>query len=86
MTRATIKLEVTEEVLVALTELASRCNQCGAIGDGFASHGAAFTPAKLLAMLAEDAAKIVSDPESWQGANMKQVLASHGYMLNRRIV
>lgn len=83
MTRAIIKLEVTEEVLAALSELAARCNHCSAIGDGFASHGAAFTPEKLLAMLAEDAAKIVSDSESWQSANMRHVLASHGYMVGK---
>lgn len=86
MKRARIELEVSEEVLAALTELAARCNHCCAIGDGFASHGAAFTPAKLLEMLAEDAAKIVSDAESWQSANMRHVLASHGYMLDRRFV
>lgn len=83
MTRASIQIEVSEEMLVALTELAARCNHCGAIGDGFASHGAAFTPAKILTMLAEDAAKIVSDPESWQSANLRHVLASHGYMVGK---
>lgn len=85
MKRAVIKLDVSEEVLAALTELAGRCNHCGAISDGFASHGAAFTPAKLMAMLVEDAAKIVSEPESWQSANMGQVLASHGYMVRNRL-
>ena len=79
----TLDVALPPEVLSALEALAARCNQCAAIGDGFASHGAAFTPAKLLAMLAEDASKIVSDPESWQSANLRHVLASHGYWVNR---
>ena len=86
MTLTTIRLEVSEVVATALADLAARCNQCRAIGDGFASHGAAFTPAKLLAMLAEDAAKIISDPESWQSANMMHVFTSHGYMIGRHLV
>lgn len=79
----TVDVAVPPDVLHALEELAARCNQCTAIGEGFASHGTAFTPAKLLAMLAEDAGKIVSDPESWQSANLRHVLASHGYWVNR---
>lgn len=80
-TRAIIEVEVPAEVTAALAELVGRCNNCGAIGDGFASHGATFTTATLLAMLAEDAAKIVTDSGSWQSANMRRVLASHGYMV-----
>ena len=83
-TRTVIEVEVTNEVATALAELAGRCNNCSAIGDGFASHGAAFTPATLLAMLAEDAAKLITDPDSWQSANLRHVLASHGYMLAAR--
>lgn len=83
MKNNTIEIEVSAEIASALAELASRCNHCSAIGDDFASHGAAFTVETLLAMLAEDAAKIISDPESWQSANMRQVLASHGYMVGR---
>lgn len=76
-----IEVELTADLVAALAELAARCNHCSAIGDGFATHGVAFTPAKLLAMLAEDAGKIVTDPESWQSANLRHVLASHGYMI-----
>lgn len=76
---AVIEVEVTPEIVAALTELSTRCSNCCAIGDGFATHGASFTPAILLAMLAEDASKIITDPESWQSANLKHVLASHGY-------
>ena len=79
-----IQVEISEELAGALEELVARCNHCCAIGDGFASHGASFTPATLLAMLAEDAGKIVTDPESWQSANMGRVLASHGYMVVKR--
>jgi hypothetical protein len=84
MMRATIKVEISNEVAAALGELAAHCNHCGAIGDGFATHGAALTPEKLLAMLAEDASQIVTQPESWQSANTGRVLASHGYMVGRR--
>ena len=84
MTRVTIEVEVSEEIADALTELAGRCNHCTAIGDGFASHGAAFRPATLLAMLAEDASRIIADPESWQSSNMGRVLASHGYMVGNQ--
>ena len=79
MTRITLSVEVSAEVAEALTELAARCSSCCAIGDGFATHGASFTPATLLAMIAEDAGKIVTDPASWQSANLRHVLASHGY-------
>ena len=81
MTQTTIEVSVTEEIAQALCELAKRCSSCAAIGDGFASHGATFTSASLLAMIAEDAAKIVSDPDSWQSANLTHVLASHGYLI-----
>jgi hypothetical protein len=37
----------------------------------------------MLAMLAEDAGKIVIQPESWQSANMARVLAAHGYMVGK---
>ena len=80
-TRTVIEVEVPIEVAAALAELADRCNNCCAMSDGFASHGAAFTPATLLAMLAEDAAKLITDPDSWQSANLRHVLASHGYMV-----
>ncbi len=84
MKSVSIQVEVSEELVLALEELAVRCNHCCAMSDGFASHGASFSPSTLLAMLAEDAGKIVTDPESWQSANMGRVLASHGYMLGKR--
>lgn len=84
MRKVNIQVEVGEELSASLEELVAVCNNCCAIGDGFASHGASFTPATLLAMLAEDAGKIITDPESWQSANMGRVLASHGYMVGKR--
>ncbi len=84
MTRTTISVEVSQEVVEALTQLAARCNSCGAIGEGFATHGAVFTPARLLAMVAEDASKIITDPQSWQSANLRHVLASHGYRVGEQ--
>lgn len=83
MKRITIEVEVTEETASALTELAGCCNHCSTVSDGFASHGASFTPSRLLAMLAEDAAMLVTQPESWQSANMGRVFAAHGYQIVR---
>jgi hypothetical protein len=84
MTSMKIEVEVTAEVAAALAELTARCNHCGAISDGFATHGAVLLPASLLGMLAEDASKIVTEPESWQSENLRHVLASHGYMVGMR--
>ena len=84
MKHSIIHVEVTQDIAEALAALAVRCNGCGAISEGFATHGASFTAASLLAMIAEDASKIVTDPDSWQSANLKHVLASHGYKVGGR--
>ena len=42
------------------------------------SHGALDLP-QLAAMLLEDVALMVRRPGSWEGSNMAQVMASHGY-------
>ena len=34
---------------------------------------------KLVAMLLEDVALMVNRPSSWEGSNINNVLASHGY-------
>jgi hypothetical protein len=44
------------------------------------SHGPLDMP-KLTAMLLEDVALMVRRPGSWEGANMGQVMQSHGYGL-----
>jgi hypothetical protein len=36
---------------------------------------------KLTTMLLEDVALMVERPGSWEGANMAQVMSSHGYSL-----
>jgi hypothetical protein len=84
MPRKVIVVEVTQEIADALDVLAMRASGCAAIGDGFATHGASFTSGSLLAMLAEDASKIINDPDSWQSANLKHVFASHGYKVGER--
>lgn len=45
---------------------------------GACSHGA-LDLEKLVRMLLQDVALAVHRPGSWEGANMRQVLASHGY-------
>ena len=46
--------------------------------DLFSTHGA-LNLESLLEMLLEDVALMVSRPGSWEGANMGNVMASHGY-------
>lgn len=62
-----------------LLALAERCTDIHRQRDaGVTSHGELTVPA-LLAMLAEDAGLAFSHPGSWQGDNMRHVLACHGY-------
>lgn len=75
-----ISIEVSDATAANLRELAIRCTQENERREGSTSHGA-LTPATLLAMLAEDAGLVISRPGSWEGANMAQVLSSHGYEL-----
>lgn len=46
--------------------------------DLFSTHGP-LDVATLLEMLLEDVGLMVSRPGSWEGANMANVMASHGY-------
>lgn len=73
-----ISIEVSDATEADLRELATRCTQSKKLRDGFTTHGD-LTPSKLLAMLAEDAGMVISRPGSWEGANLAQVLLSHGY-------
>lgn len=73
-----IVIQVSEEAAANLRALAERCTDGHRRQEGFTSHGA-LTISKLLAMLAEDAAMVISRPGSWEGSNMAQVLQSHGY-------
>lgn len=78
MTR--IVIQVSEETAVHLRELAARCAEENKLQKGFTSHGE-LSVSSLLAMLAEDAAMVISRPGSWEGSNMAQVFSSHGYVV-----
>jgi len=73
-----IAVSMSDETAAALARLVKACNAAHDERDGFTSHGK-LTAASLLAMLAEDAAMVMTRPGSWEGANMAQVLQSHGY-------
>ena len=73
-----ITVEIPAETAALLDELIARCNESYRHREGANTHGE-LTPATLLAMLAEDAALAIRRPGSWEGANMAQVLISHGY-------
>lgn len=73
-----ICIDVSDETAGTLARLANACNHAHDARDGFTTHGK-LTPASLLAMLADDAAMVMTRPGSWEGNNMAQVLVSHGY-------
>lgn len=73
-----IIITVPDETANTLARLVAVCNDSHDARDGFTSHGK-LTVASLLAMLAEDAAMVMTRPGSWEGSNMAQVLMSHGY-------
>ena len=71
-------IEVNNDTASALHELAGRCTLAHKHNGGYSSHGVLNVPS-LLKMLADDAAMVITRPGSWEGANMAQVLSSHGY-------
>jgi hypothetical protein len=73
-----ITITVDDQTVSALDELVHWCNKSNDATDGHTSHGE-LTRAKLMSMLAEDAAQVVTRPGSWEGAGMRHVLTSHGY-------
>lgn len=73
-----ICIDVSDETAATLARLVQCCNDAHDARDGFTTHGK-LTPASLLSMLVEDAAMVMTRPGSWDGANMAQVLMSHGY-------
>ena len=73
-----IMIQVSEETAQTLAILAASCTRANKRCDGFTSHGALSVSA-MMAMLAEDAAMVISRPGSWEGSNMAQVFSSHGY-------
>ncbi|SAL05464.1 hypothetical protein AWB81_07172 [Caballeronia arationis] len=73
-----IELELSDEMHANLREVVARCNASHRDRDGANTHGQ-LSVKTLLTMLTEDAALTHSRPGSWEGANMQQVLDSHGY-------
>jgi hypothetical protein len=73
-----IALAFDQDTYVNLEAVVANCNLAEASPDGATTHGKLDVP-RLLAMLAEDAAMTNTRPGSWEGANMQQVLESHGY-------
>lgn len=71
--RLTITLSSQQKM--TLQHLLTVCSQSEC-----SSHGP-LTLARLVEMLLEDAALVITRPGSWEGANMTQVLESHGYLL-----
>lgn len=71
-------VSVSDETAATLARLVNACNEAHDARDGFTSHGK-LTLERLLAMLLEDAAMVMTRPGSWEGSNMAQVLMSHGY-------
>ncbi len=73
-----IWIDVSDETAATLARLMKACNESHDARDGFTTHGK-LSPERLLAMLVEDAAMVITRPGSWEGSNMAQVLMSHGY-------
>lgn len=76
--RQAFTIQVSNEIAIALHELAARCADANQRNDGCTSHGALSVSA-MLSMLAEDAAMVITRPGSWEGSNMVQVFSSLGY-------
>lgn len=70
-----IELEIADE---ARADVEAFLAETQARADLFSTHGA-LNLESLLEMLLEDVGLMVSRPGSWEGANMANVMASHGY-------
>ena len=70
-----LRIEIGEEDAARIREFLE-CTQTSE----FNSHGP-LTMKRLAEMLIEDVALAVRRPGSWEGANMGQVLRSHGYKI-----
>lgn len=73
-----VVVELPEADVAELVKLVAELNACAE--PDCTSHGV-LTLAGLAAMLLEDAALARRRPGSWEGANMLDVLRSHGYEL-----
>jgi hypothetical protein len=75
---AAIAIALSREVYNNLLAVVDSCNRVHETNEGATTHARLDIPG-LLGMLAEDAAMTNSRPGSWEGANLQQVLDSHGY-------
>jgi hypothetical protein len=75
-----VSLDIPADEFALLKQLASACSVVNQGYDEMTTHGDLDVP-KLLLMLAEDAAMVVSRPGSWEGSSMRLLLASHGYQI-----
>lgn len=73
-----ITINVTDEVAAALKELAQRCTEAHRAREGATTHGE-LTVRKLLEMLAEDAAMVVTRPGAWEADGIASTIQKHGY-------
>lgn len=71
MPRITVEISVAESL--ALDELIVVLNESQSNTHGNLNRS------KLMAMLVSDAAMVVSRSGSWEAANMRELLQSHGY-------
>ena len=71
-----LTIEIRDEDAALIRELLELTQELDA---GRCSHGP-LNMKKLAVMLLEDVALAVRRPGSWEGANMLQVLRSHGYL------
>jgi hypothetical protein len=77
---AAITIEIADDVAGHLADLVDLCNAANRERGGVTSHGE-LTVSKLMTMLAEDAAMVVSRPGSWEGSGMAEILEKHGYRI-----
>ena len=73
-----IAIAISNQTYQNLVQVVDACNRSHKATNGANTHGP-LDISGLLSMLAEDAAMTNSRPGSWEGANMQNVLDSHGY-------
>lgn len=75
---AAIAIALSWDVYTNLLAVVESCNLAHESNNGATTHGRLDIPG-LLGMLAEDVAMTNTRRGSWEGANLQQVLDSHGY-------
>lgn len=73
-----VAIALSRDAYTNLLAVVESCNRAHESREGATTHGR-LDVTSLLGMLAEDAAMTNSRPGSWEGANLQQVLDSHGY-------